>query len=146
MKLRGLHERLDVLAELILGVLQLFLRVLHVLALGRERDAQTHLPARELAFRHIKQPLEQPVELFDAAVYALQDDLGPLIVLVQPIHHAVDLVEQARTPRGGLRQVLRRVDARLDLAAHRVDGAAEVHRQREQDVRHGASTLERNVV
>ena len=124
--------------KLIFRVFELALRRFHVLALGRQGYAQAHAFLTSLAVhvRHFKQTREQIVKFLDAALDVFQNHTRALVVLIQPIHHSVDLIEQSRTPRCGLGQVLRRIDSSLDLPAQRVQGSAQVNSHGEQHVRH----------
>ena len=84
------------LAQLILCLLQLLLRVEDVLALTRQLQAETK-PAALLRVHigHLHEFVQEIVQLFHATLDALQDYPNALVLDVEPIQHAVDLVEQA---------------------------------------------------
>ena len=93
-QLRGLHERVEVLAKLVLSSLEFLLSVEDVLALAREGKAQAEaVGLAGVDVHHVHEAVEEGVELGNAASDALEDDLGALLVGVEAVDHAVDLVE-----------------------------------------------------
>ena len=90
------------LTKFVLSVAKLLLRRFHVLALRRQGYTQTHAAFAEYAVRHREQARQKKVELGDAALDVAQNNARSFVLLVQPIHHPVDLIQKTRTPRRGL--------------------------------------------
>ena len=128
-ELRGLHQRVEVLAKFLLRSLQVVLHFHRILARGRDVQADAHAPAALLGRAKLDHAVDEVVELLHAARDVLQDGASSLVLYVTPIHHAVDLIDQPHATPARVGQMLGSIDPRLDLLVEIVDGVGEIHRE-----------------
>ena len=128
-ELRGLHQRVEVLAKFLLRSLQVVLHFHRILACGRDAQADAHAPAALLGRAELDHAVDEVVELLHAARDVLQDGASSLVVYVAPVDHAIDLIDQPHATPARVGQMLRSIDPRLDLLVEIVDGVGEIHRE-----------------